>query len=146
MRLTETKFSEKIKEAIGNVGILLPPRPLRQGPVVVLSGESHSWGTGLAHPSRDGVSVFRDLSNNADTRVSFKLYPSSQDLSREELAALGIQPVVRKLLPNDILFVKGSVRMEIEIPAGGSFVWQGNRGEPMGLDMLGPEVFPFMKI
>jgi hypothetical protein len=41
--------------------------------------------------------------------------------------------------------VKGSV-IEIEIPTGGSFVWQGNRGEPIDLDMLGPEVFPFMKI
>jgi hypothetical protein len=146
MKLTKPKFSERIKEAIGNVGILSPPRPLRQGPVVVLSRESYSWGSGLAHPSHDGVSAFRDLSNDGDTRVSFKLYPSSQDLSKEELAALGTQPVVRKLMPNDILFVKGSVRIEIEMPAGGSFVWQGNRGEPMGLDMLGPEVFPFMRI
>lgn len=146
MKLTKSKFSERIKEAIGNVGILFPPRPLRQGPVVVLSTESHSWGSGLAHPSRDGVSIFRDLSNDGDTRVSFKLYPSSHDLSREELAALRIQPVLRKLLPNDILVVKGSVRMEIEMSAGGSFVWQGNRGEPMGLDVLGPEVFSFMTI
>lgn len=55
-------------------------------------------------------------------------------------------PVVRKLRPNEILFVKGSVRMEIEVPVGGSFVWQGNSGEPMGLDMLGPEVFEFMAV
>ena len=32
------------------------------------------------------------------------------------------------------------------MPAGGVFVWQGNSGEPMGLNMLGPEVFAFMKI
>lgn len=36
--------------------------------------------------------------------------------------------------------------MEIDVPAGGSFVWQGNSGEPMGLDMFGPEVFEFMVV
>lgn len=56
------------------------------------------------------------------------------------------RPVVRKLRRNEILFVKGSVRIEIEVPAEGSFVWQGNSGEPMGRDMLGLEVFEFMAL
>lgn len=116
---------------------------LRQGPVIVLSTENHSaWGTRLAHPSRGAVSVFRDLSNTDETRVTFKLYP--QDIPKE--ATPEIRHVVRKLRPNEILFVKGSVRMKIEIPSGGSFVWQGHSGDPIGFDMLGPEVFEFMTI
>ncbi|KAJ6174495.1 hypothetical protein N7485_005232 [Penicillium canescens] len=131
-------FSRKINEAIGEVDSLL-----RRGPVIVLSLEGHStWGTRLAHPSRNAVSVFRDLSENDETRVTFKLYPP--DLSRE--ATRETRPVVRKLRPNEILFVKGSVRMGIEAPTGGSFVWLGNSGDPMASDMLGPEVFEFMAI
>lgn len=53
---------------------------------------------------------------------------------------------MRKLRPNEILFVKGSVRMGIEVPTGGSFVWLGNSVDPMGFDMLGLEVFEFMAI
>ncbi|KAJ6093709.1 hypothetical protein N7499_003040 [Penicillium canescens] len=117
-------FSRKINEAIGEVDSLL-----RRGPVIVLSLEGHStWGTRLAHPSRNAS--------------HFQAIPP--DLSRE--ATRETRPVVRKLRPNEILFVKGSVRMGIEAPTGGSFVWLGNSGDPMASDMLGPEVFEFMAI
>lgn len=36
--------------------------------------------------------------------------------------------------------------MRIEVPSVGSFVLQGNSSEPMGSDMLGPEVFDFMAV
>ncbi|KXG46488.1 uncharacterized protein PGRI_053440 [Penicillium griseofulvum] len=130
------KATRKINEAIGEVDFLV-----RQGPVIVLSLKDHStWGTRLAHPTRHAVSAFRDLSNVDETRVTFMLYP--QDLPKD--AMLEARPVMRKLQPNEILFVKGPVRMRIEVPAKGSFVWQGNSGKPMGLDMFGPEVFEFM--
>ncbi|KAJ5330560.1 hypothetical protein N7476_000343 [Penicillium atrosanguineum] len=131
-------FSEKIKEAIGEVGFLL-----RQGPVIVVSTENHvEWGVRLAHPSRGAVSAFRDLSQANETRVIFKLYPP--DLPKEAIHET--RSVARKLRPNEILFVKGSVMMEIEIPSKGGFVWQGNSGDPMGFDMIGPKVFEFMTI
>ncbi|KXG51318.1 uncharacterized protein PGRI_093300 [Penicillium griseofulvum] len=131
-------FAGKIKEAIGEVDFLI-----RQGPVIVLSSENHStWGTRLAHPSRNAVSIFRDLSDTDETRVTFMLYPP--DLPKEEIRET--RPVMRKLQRNEILFVNGLVRMELEVPAEGSFVWQGNSGEPMGRDMLGPEVFEFMAL
>lgn len=137
-RADTVQFSEKIKEAIGQVGFLL-----RQGPVIVLSTEHHiGWGTRLAHPSRGAVSAFRDLSQTDETRVTFKLYPPG--LPKEAIHET--RPVARKLRPTEILFVKGTVRMEIEIPSKGGFVWQGNSDVPMGVDMLGPEVFEFMKI
>ncbi|KAJ6126421.1 hypothetical protein N7523_002033 [Penicillium sp. IBT 18751x] len=131
-------FSEKIKEAIGEVVSLV-----RQGPVIVLSTRNHvGWGTRLAHPSHGAVSAFRDLSQNEETKVIFKLYPPN--LPKDEIHET--QPGARKLQPNQILFVKGSVRMEIEIPSEGGFVWQGNSDGPMGVDMLGSEVFEFMMI
>ncbi|KAJ5654838.1 hypothetical protein N7490_001841 [Penicillium lividum] len=131
-------FANKIKEAIGEVDFLL-----RQGPVIVHSTEYHAtWGTRLAHPSRDAVSAFRDLSRADGANVLFKLYPLH--LPRE--ATLETRPVVRRLQPHEILFVKGTIRMEIEMPAGGCFVWQGNSGDPMGYDMLGSEVFEFMMV
>jgi hypothetical protein len=136
------QFSEKIKEAIGEVGFLL-----RQGPVIVLSTETHiGWGTRLAHPSRGAVSAFRDLSQTDETRVTFKLYPPGLPKEAIHETRPVARPVARKLRPNEILFVKGSVMMEIEIPSKGGFVWQGNSGEPMGLDMLSQDVFEFMKI
>jgi hypothetical protein len=88
------------------------------------------------------VSVFRDLSDTDETRVTFMLY--SPGLPKE--AIWQIRPFVRKLRRNEILFVKGSVRMQMEVPAGGSFVWQGNNGVPMGPDMYGPEIFEFMAV
>ncbi|KAJ5249406.1 hypothetical protein N7524_011722 [Penicillium chrysogenum] len=130
-------FTRKIKEAIGEVGFTC-----RQGPVIVVSSENHSWGTRLAHPSPDAVSTFRDLSNIGETRTAFRLYP----LNIPKAETRETRPVVRKLRRNEILFVKGSVRMEIEVPAEGSFVWQGNSGKPMGRDMLGLEVFEFMAL
>ncbi|KAJ5153980.1 uncharacterized protein N7500_009419, partial [Penicillium coprophilum] len=99
-------FTRKIKEAIGEVRF-----PYRQGPIIV--------GTRLAYLSRPTVSIFRDLSNIDEARVTFMLYP--QDLTKEETREN--QPVKRKLRPNEILFVKGSVRIEIEVPARGSFIW-----------------------
>ncbi|KOS37044.1 hypothetical protein ACN38_g12187 [Penicillium nordicum] len=131
-------FASKVKEAIGEVGF-----PIRQGPVIVLSLENNStWGTRLAHPSRNAVSVFRDLSDTDETRVTFMLYPP--DLPKEEIRQT--RPFVRKLRRNEILFVKGSVRMELNVPTEGSFVWQGHNSEPMGRDMLGSEVFKFMTL
>ncbi|KAJ5556040.1 hypothetical protein N7513_003682 [Penicillium frequentans] len=131
-------FANKIKEVLGNVDF-----PVRQGPVIVHSTENHStWGTRLAHPSHNAVSAFRDLARADEARVAFKLYPPG--LPRE--ATLETRPVVRKLQPHEILFVNGPIRMEIEIPAGGSFVWEGNSEDIMGYDMLGPEVFEFMKV
>lgn len=70
------------------------------------------------------------------------LYPP--DLPKETTSE--IRPFVRKLRRNEILFVKGSVRIELEVPSRGSFVWQGNSGEPMGRDMLGSDVFEFMAL
>ncbi|KAJ5547475.1 hypothetical protein N7513_003723 [Penicillium frequentans] len=131
-------FANKIKEVIGDVGF-----PVRQGPVIVHSTENHyTWGIRLAHPSHDAVSAFRDLARTDKTRVAFKLYPPGPP--RE--ATLETLPVERKLQPHEILFVKGPIRMEIEIPAEGSFVWEGNSEDIMGYDMLGPEVFEFMMV
>lgn len=116
---------------------------LRQGPVIVHSTENHSTrGTRLAHPSHDAVLAFRDLSRTDETRVVFKLYPLG--LPREKTRETG--PIMRELQPHEILFVKGAIQMKLEIPTGGYFVWQGNSGDPLGYNMLGPEVFEFMMV
>ncbi|KAJ5642844.1 hypothetical protein N7490_006844 [Penicillium lividum] len=131
-------FANKIKEAIGAVDFLL-----RQGPVIIHSTEDHStWGTRLAHPSRKAVSAFRDLTWTDEAKIVFELYPL--DLLRE--ATLETRPVMRKLQPHEILFMKGTIRMQIEMPAGGCFIWQGNSGGLMGYDMLGLEVFEFIVV
>ena len=70
------------------------------------------------------------------------LYPP--DIPKETISE--VRPFIRKLRRDEILFVRGSIRMEIEVPASGSFVWQGNSGAPMGHDMLGPDVFEFMAV
>ena len=88
------------------------------------------------------MSVFRDLSETEEGRTTFMLYPL--DLPKE--VTHETRPIKRKLRRNEILVVKGSVRMKIDVPAEGAFVWQGNSGEPMGLDMLGSEVFGFMAV
>ncbi|KAJ5159057.1 uncharacterized protein N7500_008708 [Penicillium coprophilum] len=72
--------------------------------------EAIGEGTRLVYLSRPTVSVFRDLSNIDEAR----------DLTKEETREN--QLVKRKLRPNEILFVKGSVRIEIEVPTRGSFV------------------------
>ena len=88
------------------------------------------------------MSIFRDVSSVDETRVSFKLYPI--DLPEEGLS--DTRPVVRRLKTNEVLFAKGSVWMEIDIPPRGCFVWEGNSADPMGDDIRGSRVFEFMKI
>lgn len=121
-----------MKEAIGEV-----PFPIHQGPFIIASeGGPTTWSRKLAHPSPGAVSVFRDLSKDSESCVSFTLY--IEGCSGTETA------VVRKLKPAEILFVKGGVSMDVAIPSGGSFVFQGHSGNSMGLDMLSPKAFPFM--
>ena len=136
MRLTFRKLDKKITEAIGSVDFLI-----RQGPIIVLSNKQYSM-QGSAHPTREAVSIFRDMADTDKTRVTFSFYP--QYRPPEETSTT--PPFVRALQSNEILFVKGSVRIRIEVPPGGSFVWQGNSGEPMGNDIKSPGIFPFMKI
>lgn len=88
------------------------------------------------------MSAFRDLANVNEARITFRLYPP--DMPRETMNET--QPVIRKLQPNEVLLVKGSVMMEIELPAQGCFVWQGNSFRPMGWDMVQTGVFEFMQI
>lgn len=136
MRLIFRKFDRKIAEAIGSVDF-----PVHQGPIIVLSNKQHSM-QGPAHPTREAVSIFRDMADTDETRVTFILY--AQYISPEEASTT--PPIVRTLWPGEILFVKGSVTIRIKVPSGGSFVWQGNSGEPMGNDIKSPGIFPFMKI
>lgn len=139
--LTTSKFEQKVNEAIREV-----PFEIRQGPVIVSVGSSTAWTYRLAHPSRQAVSIFRSLSNTVEEKVLFKIYRSSQGLTREELEILGITPDCVGLGRNEILFVKGDVWMDIVVPEEGSFIWQGNSGNAMGFDMLSPALFPFVDI
>lgn len=116
---------------------------LYQGPVIIESAEGHSaWPPGPAHPSHDAVSAFRDLAIEKGTRITFRLYPHNIPIEMVNET----RPVIRKLQQNEVLFVKGSVMIEIELPARGCFVWQGNSYRPMGFDMVQSGVFEFMKI
>ena len=141
VELTTPKFYRKVHEAIREV-----PFKIRQGPVIVSVGSSTAWNYRLAHPSREAVSIFRSLSNTVEEKVLFKIYRSSQGLTREELENLGNTPDCVSLEQNEILFVKGDVWMDIVVPSRGSFVWQGNSGNAMGFDMLSPALFPFVDI
>lgn len=141
VELTTREFDRKVNEAIREV-----PFKIRQGPVIVSVGSSTAWTHRLAHPSREAVSIFRSLSNTVEEKVLFKIYRSSQGLTREELEDLGNPPDCVSLEQNEILFVKGDVWMDIDVPKRGSFVWQGNSGNAMGFDMLSPAVFPFVDI
>lgn len=112
---------------------------LRQGPVIISSeGVSTKWSRKLAHPSPNAVSIFRDLSNASGGSVSFTLYIEGHEGTETA--------VVRKLNPTEILFVKGSISMDVDMPSGSSFVWKGHSANSMGLNMLSPRVFPFMSI
>lgn len=141
VELTSPKFDRKVHEAIREV-----PFEIRQGPVIVSVESSTAWTYRLAHPSRGAVSIFRSLSNTVEEKVLFKIYRSSQGLTREELEILGNTPDCVSLERNKILFVKGDVWMDIVIPDKGSFVWQGNGGNAMGIDILSPACFPFIDI
>lgn len=120
---------------------------LQQGPVIVQSPDlSTDWGTSAAHPSRNGVSVFRNLSNSQEEEATLKLYPSSHHLSRTEFEQEHGTPRLFKLRSDEILFVRGGIKMQMSLPAGGCLVWQGFSAEPWGLDPSSSEAFAFMRI
>jgi hypothetical protein len=48
--------------------------------------------------------------------------------------------------PEEILFVKGNAWMDIVVPDGGSFVWEGYSGYAVGFYILSSAVFPFVDI
>ena len=118
---------------------------MRQGPVIVSSaGHPTIWQRKLAHPSREAVSIFRDISQSSakENRVSFTIYLAPEFRSTDRIETL----VTRKLQPDEVLFVKGPCIMDISVPSSGLLIWQGHKGSTMGTDMLLPQVFPFMKI
>jgi hypothetical protein len=121
---------------------------LHQGPVIVhLSILPTNWGINAAHPVRNGVSVFRTLSGDLEDRVTtLKLYPISHHLSSAEFAQERGTPRTFNLRSNEVLFVRGALKMEISLPAGGFLAWQGFSEDPWGMDPSAPEAFAFMKI
>ncbi|CAP87183.1 hypothetical protein BAC82546-Penicillium chrysogenum [Penicillium rubens Wisconsin 54-1255] len=132
-------FTRKIEEVIGRPAFLL-----HQGPVIVHSPDlPTNWGINAAHPVRNGVSVFRTLSGD---RVTLKLYPISHHLSSTEFAQGKGTPRSFNLTSNEVLFVRGALKMEISLPAGGFLVWQGFSEDPWGIDPSAPEAFAFMRI
>ncbi|CAG7997774.1 unnamed protein product [Penicillium salamii] len=137
------KFTRKIEEVIGRPAFLL-----HQGPVVVQSsGLPTNWAINAAHPVRNGVSVFRTLSGDLEDRVTtLKLYPISHHLSSAEFAQERGTPRTFNLRSNEVLFVRGALKMEISLPAGGFLAWQGFSEDPWGMDPSAPEAFAFMKI
>ncbi|KAJ5051144.1 hypothetical protein NUH16_011054 [Penicillium rubens] len=136
-------FTRKIEEVIGRPAFLL-----HQGPVIVHSPDfPTNWAIKAAHPVRNGVSVFRTLSGNLEDRVTIlKLYPVSHHLSSTEFAQERGTPISFYLRSNEVLFVRGALKMEIKLPAGGFLVWQGFSKEPWGMDPSAREAFAFMRI
>ena len=137
------KFTRKIEEVIGRPAFLL-----HQGPVIVHSPDfPTNWAIKAAHPVRNGVvSVFRTLSDNPEDRVTLKLYPISHHLSSTEFAQERGTSRSFDLRSNEVLFVRGALKMEISLPAGGFLVWQGFSKEPWGMDPSAREAFAFMRI
>ncbi|KAJ5277477.1 hypothetical protein N7534_003565 [Penicillium rubens] len=135
-------FTRKIGEVIGRPAFLL-----HQGPVIVHSPHlTTDWGINAAHPVQNGVSVFRTLSDNPEDRVTLKLYPISHHLSSTEFAQERGTSRSFDLRSNEVLFVRGALKMEISLPAGGFLVWQGFSKEPWGMDPSAREAFAFMRI
>ncbi|CAG7977542.1 unnamed protein product [Penicillium nalgiovense] len=136
-------FTRKIEEVIGRPAFLL-----HQGPVIVHSPDfPTNWAIKAAHPVRNGVSVFRTLSGSLEGRVTIlKLYPVSHHLSSTEFAQERGTPISFYLRSNEVLFVRGALKMEISLPAGGFIVWQGFSKEPWGMDPSAREAFAFMRI
>ncbi|CAG8148177.1 unnamed protein product [Penicillium nalgiovense] len=136
-------FTRKIEEVIGRPAFLL-----HQNPVIVHSPDlPTNWGINAAHPVRNGVSVFRTLSGDLEDSVAtLNLYPISRHLSSAEFAQEKGTPRSFNLISNEVLFVRGALKMEISLPAGGSLVWQGFPEDPRGIDPSAPEAFAFMRI
>ncbi|OKP06825.1 hypothetical protein PENSUB_6192 [Penicillium subrubescens] len=133
-----------IEEVIGE-----PAFFVHQGPIIIHSSDHPTdLGIGAAHPSRHGISVFRALSSNPeDISATLKLYPTSHHLSSTEFARLGGAMKSFDLRSKEILFVRGAVKMEISLPAGGSLVWKGFSEDPWGSDLpSSSEAFAFMRI
>ncbi|CAG7936818.1 unnamed protein product [Penicillium nalgiovense] len=141
--IQDNHFARTIEDVIGRPSFLL-----HQGPVIVHSPEGPAkWGMNAAHPVRNGVSVFRTLSGSLEDRVTIlKLYPVSHHLASIEFAQEVDVPISFYLRSNEVLFVRGALKMEISLPAGGFLVWQGFSKEPWGMDPSAREAFAFMRI
>ncbi|CAG8882120.1 unnamed protein product [Penicillium nalgiovense] len=141
--IQDRDFTRTIEEVIGRPAFLL-----HQGPVIVHSPDLRTnWAIKAAHPVRNGVSVFRTLSGSLEDRVTIlKLYPVSHHLSSTEFAQERGTSRSFNLTSNEVLFVRGALKMEISLPAGGFLVWQGFSEDPWGIDPSAPEAFAFMRI
>ncbi|KAJ5771512.1 uncharacterized protein N7511_003563 [Penicillium nucicola] len=139
----DLQFTRKVEEAIGR-----HPFPLHQGPVIVQSSNLPSnWNIHAAHPCQKGVSMFRSVSGNLERGVTtLKLYPLSHNVSSTEFAQERGTPRSFDLKSTDVLFVRGAIKMETSVPAGGFFVWQGFSENPWGKDPAACEAPAFMKI
>lgn len=75
-----------------------------------------------------------------------KVYPSSHSLqTKEEVLRNCGPPRAIHLAPNQALVTLGTLWVEIANTGGGVLMWKGCSEQPMGLDIQGENVLPFMQ-
>jgi hypothetical protein len=107
--------------------------------------QSVHWGPKTAHPSRDAISVFRCFKGGPNQEaVVINLFSASHNLSVEEFRAQNVPSSKLSMESNQVLFVKGSLWIEVTVPPGVSLVWQGFSKSPLGANKFSLDALPFM--
>jgi hypothetical protein len=96
-----------------------------------------------AHPCDDGVSFFRVATGGMD-QGCLQLFRSSHHQTMEEFKAHSTPPDKPILGPDRVLIARGSLKCEINPPAGCKLVWVGFSKTPVGTNAQSPHTLNFM--
>lgn len=103
---------------------------------------------GVSTSRENSVSTFRSFwTANEPGEVTLRLYLGSHNLSREEFL---VQAQCRyyecRLHSDKVLFVKGTLWMDIVLPPSIFLVWQGFSERLIGVDIFSPDALLFMTL
>ncbi|KAB8240182.1 hypothetical protein BDV35DRAFT_374360 [Aspergillus flavus] len=120
------------------------PRPIHQ-PLRPVLFQCDEVGTSLyrAHPNSDSISIFRPIGCDVGPENGmFKVYLCSDNLDMKDVQG---SPTSIRINSGELLVIRGPTIVETVNTIGGLVMWKGCSIQPMGVNIAGQHVLPFMR-
>ncbi|KAB8253918.1 hypothetical protein BDV32DRAFT_133257 [Aspergillus pseudonomiae] len=120
------------------------PRPIHQ-PLRPVLFQRDEVGTSLyrAHPNLDSISIFRPIGCDVGPENGmFMVYPCSDNLDMKDVQD---EPRSIRINSDELLVIRGPTIVKTVNTEGGLVMWKGCSIQPMGVNIAGQHVLPFMR-
>ncbi|KAB8239916.1 hypothetical protein BDV35DRAFT_375113, partial [Aspergillus flavus] len=95
------------------------------------------------HPNADSISIFRPIGCDVGPENGmFMVYPCSDQLDMEDIQG---PPTSIRIKSGELLVIRGRTIVETVNTGGGIVMWKGCSTQPLGVNLLGQHVLPFLR-